>query len=192
LYERSDKKRPHASHIWARESVDWYVEPMWVTTRLFDVEPFTGTIHDPAVGLGRIVEAARAHGYQATGADIVDRGASFALVDFLETTDLLDNIIGNPPCALVREFAAHALVLVRHKVALQFPVARLNAAGKWLAPLPLRRLWLLTPRPSMPPGDVILRGEKSKGGKTDFAWLVFDKAFAGVPTINWLARGGVP
>jgi hypothetical protein len=27
-------------------------------------------------------------------------------------------------------------------------------------------------RPSMPPGEVIARGEKAKGGKTDFCWLV--------------------
>jgi len=185
-------KRLRTSHIWARDDADWYVEPEWVSLRLFDVESFTGAIHDPAAGLGRIVHAARAHGYPATGADIVGRGVGFAIVDFLKTTDSLDNVICNPPFALARQFAAHALARVQHKVALLFPTARLNAAGKWLASMPLRRVWLLTPRPSMPPGDVILRSERPRGGRTDFVWLVLDKAFTGTPRIDWLARDHPP
>jgi hypothetical protein len=46
------------------------VEPPWVAVRLFDMESFTGAIHDPAAGMGRIVEAARSHGHAATRADI--------------------------------------------------------------------------------------------------------------------------
>jgi hypothetical protein len=44
------------------------------------------------------------------------------------------------------------------------------------------------PRPSMPPGEVILRGEKPGGGKTDFAWLVFEQGYTGEPGIGWLRR----
>src|SRR5262245_8317682 len=142
------------------------------------------------VVLGRVVDAARAHGYPATGADIVSRNTEFATADFLETTRPFDNAVTNPPFSLTRRFAEHALTLVRHKVALLFPVACLKAAGKWLAPMPLCRVWLLTPRPSMPPASVILRGEKPRGGRADFCWLVLDKAFTGRPTINWLARDG--
>jgi hypothetical protein len=188
---QSSAKRLRASHIWARENADWYVEPEWVSSRLFDVEPFAGTIHDPAAGLGRIVAAARTHGYPATGADIVDRAGGFSAADFLTTGGPLDNVVINPPFALAHQFAAHALARTRHKVALLFPVARLNAAGKWLIRMPLYRVWLLTPRPSMPPGDVILCGGKPKGGRTDFAWLVLDKAFTGTPTIDWLGRNGL-
>jgi hypothetical protein len=36
--------------------------------------------------------------------------------------------------------------------------------------MPFRQPWPLTPRPSVPPGGVILRGERPGGGKTDFAW----------------------
>jgi hypothetical protein len=74
-----------------------------------------------------------------------------------------------------------------------FPTARLNA-GRWLTDTPLRRIWLLTPRPSMPPGETILRGGRAAGGKTDFCWLLFDQGFKfeqctkGEPTIGWLHR----
>src|SRR5262245_3066501 len=132
LSPESNVKRPRASHIWARDEADFYVEPPWVSARLFDVESFNGAIHDPAAGLGRVIHAARAHGYSATGADIVSRNAEFAAADFLETTHPVDNVVTNPPFGLTRQFAERAVALARHKVALLFPVARLNAAGKWL------------------------------------------------------------
>src|SRR5262245_10854002 len=111
----SSIKRLRHSHVWARDYADWYVEPEWVSARLFDVESFTGAIHDPAAGLGRIVHAARAHGYCTTGADIVSRNAESATADFLETAGPLDNVVTNPPFALARQFATHALALARHK-----------------------------------------------------------------------------
>src|SRR5215831_7367744 len=66
---------------------------------------------------------------------------------------------------------------------------RLNAA-RWLAETPLARVYLLTPRPSMPPGQVILAGEKPGGGTQDFCWLVFDHAYKGPPALHWLHRDG--
>ena len=98
-------------------------------------------------------------------------------------------VVGNPPFNAVEAFARHALELGARKVALLFPVARLNAA-RWLKELPLRRIWLLTPRPSMPPGYVIARGEKPGGGKTDFAWLIFERGYTSKAEIRWLRRDG--
>jgi hypothetical protein len=112
--------RPRAAHIWPRVDGDWYVEPPWVAARLFDMESFTGAIHDPAAGMGRIVEAARSHGHAATGADIVDRGFGYPVADFLQTAGELDNIVTNPPFDAARAFTEHALQLARHKVAVLF------------------------------------------------------------------------
>lgn len=51
--------------------------------------------------------------------------------------------------------------------------------------------WLMTPRPSMPPGHVIARGEKPGGGKMDFCWLVWDRSYhQGAPELRWLRRDG--
>ena len=111
----------------------------------------------------------------ATGADIVDRSFGFMVQDFAFATEPVDNVVTDPPFALARQFVDHALELTRRRIAILFSIARLNAA-RWLEDTPFRQLWLLTPRPSMPPGEVILRGEKPGGGKTDFAWLVFEQA----------------
>ena len=43
------------------------------------------------------------------------------------------------------------------------PLRRLPAAH-WLEHLPLETVWLLTPRPSIPPGSYIAAGHKPGGG----------------------------
>jgi hypothetical protein len=83
--------------------------------------------------------------------------------------------------ALFQRDAAEYLALAES----QLPAEREKAL-----PLPLAKIYLLTPRPSMPPGDMIARGEKPGGGKTDFCWLVFDRTYIGPPTLRWLHRDG--
>jgi hypothetical protein len=143
----------------------------------------------PAAGIGTIVKAARAHGLKATGADIVDRGAGFPVQDFLTCSiEMHDNIVCNPPYGLLREFTERALRLARNRVCILCPVARLNAA-RWLQLSgTLRQILLLTPRPSMPPGEVVLGGGKAGGGKADFCWLEFERGHKGEPYLNWLHR----
>lgn len=181
--------RKRESHIWQRDKYDHYVEPRWVSERLFDVEPFAGNILDPACGFGNIVEAAKSRGYIASGHDIVDRGYTGTIVqDFMQCRDHVDNIACNVPFDIAPEFTRHALTLVRHKLAVIFPVPRLNAAHRWLEGLPLARIWLLTPRPSTPPGHVIAGGKKAAGGREDFCWLIFAVGHAGLAEIKWLHR----
>jgi hypothetical protein len=110
---------------------------------------------------------------------------------FLKCGDTLDNVVSNPPFDIFRPFAERALKLARFKVAMIWLVRTLPAA-RWLQDTPLARILLLTPRPSMPPGHVIARGEKPGGGKQDFCWLIWDHAHSG-PCIDRLAasRRGV-
>jgi len=179
-----------------------YIEPHWVSARLFEAEPFRGAIWDPACGMGRIVESAELAGLTTFGTDLVDRGGSARCHavqhDGTRTYDFLaprpdhdciraDNVVTNPPFALAQAFAERAVELVSHKVAVLFPTARLNAA-RWLQHLPLAHVWLLSPRPSMPPGEAIQRGDKPVGGKTDFCWLILSRAHTESPGLRWLHR----
>lgn len=176
------------SHIWEKEPYEHYVEPSWCSERLFQVEKFRGYIHDPCCGFGTIPEAAGKRGLVASGCDIVDRGWSLGgIEDFYKTTKRQDNIVCNPPFDDPGAWVYHALKIAKDKVAIIFPVARLNAAG-WIAPTPLRRVWLLTPRPSMPPGSYITAGNKPQGGRVDFCWLVFQRGYTGPPEMSWLRR----
>jgi len=181
---------PVAARSWAREANEHYVEPHWCSERLFEEEPFAGSVWDPCCGFGRIPESAKAAGLFVVATDIKDRGyRAFTLTgDFLEIDALhAKNIVCNPPFNIAGRFARKALDLGAEKIAMIFPTARLNAAH-WLRDTPLARVWLMTPRPSMPPGHVIAAGEKPGGGKMDFCWLVWERGFTGETSIRWLRR----
>jgi hypothetical protein len=191
--DQGPEKRAENSHIWQREEHEHYVEPEWCSRRLFEVESFEGGIFDPCCGFGTIPEAASAANYPVSAHDIVNRGYAYSAceADFLKTDESPQaNIVCNPPFDIFREFAAHALALPGiRKVAMIWLVRTLPAA-RWLQQTPLKTIYLLTPRPSMPPGHVIARGEKPGGGKQDFCWLVWEKGFYGEPSIKWLHRDG--
>jgi hypothetical protein len=180
------------AHLWARHPDDFYVEPFWVSERLFEVERFPGSILDPACGLGRIVMSARNAGYQAFGEDKVERSYFCEREhDFL--SDLRfgpDSIVSNPPFGIAQQFAVEAINAARLKVALLLPTLWLHGdeRSRWLAETPLRRVLILTPRPSMPPGPVIEAGIAPGGGKNDFSWFIWEAGFSGAPEIGWLRR----
>jgi hypothetical protein len=188
--------KPRASHIFPKAKNGWYVEPSWCSRRLFDVEKFGGGIYDPACGWGTILKEAKAAGYKICGSDLIDRrhsqlpGFPFEARDFLALETVIDprwGVVCNPPFDLITEFCCHALTMGTTKVAMIMLVRRLNAAH-WLRQLPLRRVWLLTPRPSMPPGEWVAAGNEPGGGTQDFCWLVFERGYMGKPAIDWLHR----
>ena len=191
LFDAFDR-RPRAANIWPPEPDGFYIDPSWCSERLFASERFTGSVWDPAVGIGRIAEAARHAGYSTYATDIADRGYQHfdGCGDFLRCEQARgDNIICNPPYHICRAFLEHALKLARERIAMIWLARRLNAA-RWLADTPLVRIYLLTPRPSMPPGHIILAGAKPRGGTQDFCWLVFDHRHTGAPELRWLHRDG--
>lgn len=189
------------AHKWPRHPEDWYVEPHWISQRLFEAEAFSnGHIHDPCAGSGRIPLAAQASGLKATGSDIRNRG--FGLTEtkpFLESTTRAANFVMNPPFGtrqdrMLERFCAHAVGLTEPhgKVCAVSPARRVIAASSWMPQLGLRRVWYLGPRPSMPPGDILAEmtanGEEPESGKEDFCWLVFVNGYSGPWQGGWLHR----
>jgi hypothetical protein len=83
-----------------------------------------------------------------------------AVQDFLTIKHIAPDtsIVGNPPFA--DEIAQHAIALNPIKMALIWPLARVVAAWPWLAEAPLARVWMLTPRPAIPPGSYLAAGKK--------------------------------
>lgn len=194
-------KSPLHAHLWDRHPDDWYVEPKWCSQRLFAVHPFFGAIHDPACGTGRIVQAARDHGYIAAGADKVNRSKIGAIDhrDFFANSagGAFDNIVSNPPFSLCDSqdglnypFVQQCLAKARKQVALLLPSKWLSGdkRSRWLEQTPLFRVLHITPRPSMPPGPVIEAGIAPGGGKEDYAWLIWRIGYDSDPTVGWCRR----
>lgn len=183
------------AHVFEREEHDWYIEPRWITDALLGVERFEGQILDPCCGSGNIVRAAREHGYDVIGNDIVRRSEYCdRVVDFLEEDEMVDNIIANPPFKLCNKapypFVEHALRRARYKVAFVMHRSWLfgDRRGVWLGGKPLYQVHMIAPRPSMPSGHLIMDGGKIGGGTIDFVWCVFLRGYNGAPQMNFLNR----
>jgi hypothetical protein len=194
------RAKPLRAHVWPRDPDGHYVEQSWCSARLFEEEwlgPPGSLLFDPAARWGRILRSAAAAGYTVLGADIIDRldrralgPVTFATGDFLKCPPIpsVSAIVCNPPFDHVQAFCEHALEIATFKVAMIMPLHRLPAAH-WLERLPLETIWLMTPRPSMPPGAYIAAGNKPGGGRPEFCWLVFRKGLiAWTPRLRWLRR----
>lgn len=196
------KATERRSHIFQRDVSDHYVEPEWTTRRLFAEEKFLGPVLDPCCGWGRVIDSARAAGYEAFGSDIVIRAPRKKAFEFRRLNILslhqdevynwwrrAKTIVSNPPFDQIEDVAQRCLALAE-TVALICPVRRLPAAHLWLEPTPLATVLLMTPRPSMPPGSHIRSGGKVGGGTVDYAWLIWRREHKGPPLMRWLHRDG--
>jgi hypothetical protein len=186
--------RTHPRHV-----EDFYIEPGWAVDLLLGTEAFTGGLWDPACGSGTIVTTAIARGLTAVGTDIADRGFG-SQHDFLSEFAPLPfggvaNIVCNPPYRVAGDFIERALTVASRKVAMlvqaKFPYSQRRHALFTTAPP--ARLYFLSTRPSMPPGEKLLAGTlEAKGGKLDYLWMVWDREHQGPTECRWLKRAASP
>lgn len=176
----------HKTGDYGRHAEDWYVEPGWTWDVLFDKVPFVGSALDPACGGGTGLDALRRHGFDPLGSDIVDRGCGAHIHDFLEPDYplLADNVITNPPYKLAEAFAERALEIGAKSVALLVPLPFLASQRRHalFARTPVATVVILSRRPSMPPGGNVI---EAKGGKEDYAWIVWRRWHRGPAAILW-------
>jgi hypothetical protein len=203
--QRLAAAKPRLAHNFERDTYGHYVEPTWCSARLFEAESFGAPgaqIYDPACGWGWILQSAKAAGFTPVGTDIVDRRDDlyaftdyrFEVCDFRKGSPIRSawSVVCNPAFDHVEEFCERALEIAINKVAMLVPLRRLPAAH-WLQRLPLESVYLLTPRPSMPPASWILDGGTPGNGTQDFCWLIFNKQSAAGrwPKLRWLHRDRV-
>lgn len=183
------------SHIFAKHPHGWYVEPAWCAERLFATERFA-CVWDPASGLGTIPDAAERAGLPNSRSDIVVRAHRTAQLDFLSPdSDAFAgawDIVSNPPYHLADAFVLRALKLARSRVAMLLPLTWMSGRkrSRWLKESPLEKVIALTPRPSMPPGEMILAGHSPQGGRVDYGWFLFSfwATRLTTPTLHWIER----
>lgn len=189
----AEKKKKDA-HLWERDIHDWYVEPFECSRALFQTETFQGPIWDPACGFGRIVTQARSLGLEAYGSDIVSRSEFCEFTaDFFDmgTVPTFTNIVTNPPFGRAEEFVRKSIELIPEggKVGAILPIvwlAGFSSKRDWLPVSPLKKVYPISPRPSMPPGRVIAEGIRPGNGTKDFCWLVWQRGYTGQAEVEFL------
>lgn len=185
-------RNAHQSEAYAQDQHGWYRESPEPVEALFRAIDFDGAvIWDPCCGTGNILDVAKMAGFRTIGSDIVDRHPrhQFYRANFLTSTrwpqaDRLSLVLNPPynaPSGTTEGFVAKALDSVPFdKMAVLVPQnflfgqARHDELFTRRAP---SHVLFLSKRPSMPPGTEVERlkatGDDFKGGKVDFAWLVW-------------------
>lgn len=187
----------------AKSPLDWYVEQPWVTEALIEAEYGIdgslswGIVWDPACGGGNVLRAFNASHKLVWASDIEFRGYAsggglFQELNFLGGIDFVRSaapnkrfsIVSNPPYSyqkgISEAFVRRALELATEKVAMLLPVKWQASQGRHelFTEFPPSRIWILSERPSMPPGAMVeALGDKAfKRGKVDYMWIVWDVA----------------
>ena len=181
----------HSQYVRAED--DWYVEPEWAVHILLNNLSLINGFHDPCCGLGTIPLAGRSHGIKTSGSDLRQRTPGWGCENFLTDTRHYSNIVTNPPYKI-------ALQIIKHALATTVPNGRVCALvqAKFLFSqkrmelftIPeMERIIILSKRPSMPPGEMLLaHGESIRGnGSIDFLWAIWQVGkIKQPPTIEWI------
>lgn len=182
-----------------RDPLDYYVEAPWVTDALLAQMTPARPVWDPACGMGNVVARCQAHGIPARGTDVVWRPGADTTLDFLEGVAPWGQpgaIVTNPPYASATRFIRTALSLARGDVAMlvRLDFLATKTRRRLFRADPPTRVFILSQRPSMPPGDKLERGEiVPRGGQHDFCWIWWNAARGGEQGIDWImAPEGAP
>lgn len=185
-------RNKYQSEKYAQDEHGWYREPPDCVEALFRAIDFRcALIWDCCCGVGNILDVAKAAGYPTIGSDIVDRHAKhkFFRSNFLtanvwpraDTLSLVFNPPYNAPSGSTEEFIAKAFLDIPFDrmavlVPSNFLFGQMRRDKIYSKHRPSHVLFL-SKRPSMPPGVEVERlaqtGDDFRGGKQDFAWLVF-------------------
>jgi hypothetical protein len=164
-----------------RAVADFYPTPDYATEELLKRERFEGSIWECACGDGAIAKFFPT----CKATDLrTDLGYGQRGVDFLKTTDSVDNIITNPPYSLGQEFVEHALECANKKVVMLLKLVFLESVGR--KPLfdrnMLKTVYVFRRRLKIYKDGII--GKNS--GLIAYAWYIWDKEYNGKPQIEWI------
>lgn len=176
------------AHLWERVEHDWYVEEREPTAELFKREHFPGTIWDPCCGRGHVLVEAQLAGYPVIGSDLVDRRRVVDVPFICGAFDhhlvaLGESVVFNPPYLGGKGIEQFVRQAMRYrsvqKIAAFVPAKWLwgqTRAREMHTVLPPARVYMITPRPSAPPGPVWEHApEEVGGGSEDFAWCIWER-----------------
>jgi hypothetical protein len=159
---------------------DFYPTPSDATMALLEREKFDGNVWEPACGDGAISKLLKLQGYDVYSTDLVDRGYGDKHFDFLNSWELHDNIVTNPPFNIGTKFAIHSLHCARKKVAIFQKLTFLEGKerrDKLFSLNMLRNVYVFSERQGF---------GNHKGGMLAFAWFVFDKEYQGKAEISFI------
>lgn len=173
-----------------REKSDYYATEPKATEELLKLETFNHNIWEPACGGLHIANVLTDNGYDVKISDIDQRGNSdIEIIDFLNYEGTWNgDIITNPPYKYAREFVEKALSIVpdgsKVVMFLKLTFLESKARKKLFEKYPFKTLYVSSSRL-----QCAMNGDfetyKGKTTAVAYGWYVWEKGFAGSPTIKW-------
>lgn len=157
---------------------------------IFCINDFTAW--ECACGNGNLAECLKQNGWKVIASDLKDRGYGITGIDFLNPeyeSTLQHIIITNPPYSLATEFVERAMQILPEGgvyIALM-NVSYLASKGRYERLYKhgiLREIYVFSSRVNCWRNNE--RQSKNSCMMVDYAWYVFQKGFAGQPTLYWL------
>ena len=167
---------------------DFFPTPSWATHALIENEPFVGEIWEPACGDGAMARVLASRGNPVIATDLYDRGFGRPGIDFLQSTQIVDNIVTNPPYNAAEGFVRVGVKSVRRKFALLLRLAFLEGARRAstiFTRCPPSRVWVFSERITFYPAGAVRKGT----GTTAYAWFVWDKNTFSGTELKWFKPG---
>lgn len=170
-----------------RQSEDYYATEPAATEWLCKLEQFEGPILEPSCGEGHISEVLKAHGYDVTSRDLVDRGYG-DMANFLsaDNTEWCGDIVTNPPYKYAKEFVEKALQIIPdgHKVAMFLKLTFLEgkARRELFETAPPRRVWVSSSRLKCAMNGNF---DAYASSAAAYAWFVWEKGYKGDTIVKW-------
>jgi hypothetical protein len=167
---------------------DFFPTPAWATYALIENEQFVGEILEPACGDGAMVRILALRANLVTATDLYDRGFGQSGIDFLQSNQVADNIVTNPPYNAAENFVRVGVKNARRKLALLLRLAFLegaNRANTIFARCPPSRVWVFSERITFYPAGAVQKGT----GTTAYAWFVWDRDAPSGTELKWFRPG---
>jgi hypothetical protein len=163
-----------------QECLEFFTTPPKATKLLLSRVRFDGLILEPACGKGNISKVLLASNYRVRSSDLGHYGYGESDADFFTMTELVPNIVTNPPYGDTTKWIRRCLKLAERKVALLMPVEMLGGKGRWaiFRTSPPKLVLVLLDR-------ISFNNDPNKYHQT-CAWFVWEKGFTGKPQIEWL------
>lgn len=174
-----------------RERYDYYATEPKAAKLLLELETFNKNIWECACGEGHLSEVLKQHGHNVRSTDIVDRGYSNEILDFLALDNISQfngDIITNPPYKYAQEFIEKALKLIPigNKIAMFLKLQFLESKGrKQLFTLhPPKTIYISCSR-LLCAKNAEFDKVKKNGSAVAYAWYVWEKGYNGDTIIKW-------
>lgn len=169
---------------------DFYETPVWATERILDRIKFEGDIYEPCSGHGAISKVLEGRGYNIISSDLREDdevyGKKGVDILMLKDTNIVDNIITNPPYRYAQAVVEKSLQLARKKVVMLLKLSFLESSGRFqfFKDTPLKNVYVFCKRLTMYPHGT---DKPKNSGTIAYAWFEWDNEYKGEPMIKWIS-----